>query len=239
LSTLHLVRHAQASFLASDYDVLSELGHRQARALGEHWARLGMRFHAVYSGPRRRQIHTAELAGAALSETGLDWPEIVVLEELDEYRAEELLERRLLEIAAERPEIGALLRDFQDAADPRARRRGFERVLQGVLKLWARAELSADGIESFSEFDTRLKRGLATLTRGEGRGRQVAAFSSSGAIGALVGGLLGATPGTQLELGWTLNNCGVTELFYSDERITLSRYNQIGHLTDPSAWTYR
>lgn len=36
MSELYLVRHAQASFGAANYDQLSDLGHRQSRWLGEH-----------------------------------------------------------------------------------------------------------------------------------------------------------------------------------------------------------
>ncbi|MEC8667907.1 MAG: histidine phosphatase family protein, partial [Pseudomonadota bacterium] len=34
MPTLYLIRHGQASFGADDYDVLSPIGHEQARALG-------------------------------------------------------------------------------------------------------------------------------------------------------------------------------------------------------------
>jgi broad specificity phosphatase PhoE len=40
---LVLLRHAQASFGAADYDVLSDLGHRQSLALGEALAMQGLR----------------------------------------------------------------------------------------------------------------------------------------------------------------------------------------------------
>ena len=46
MSELYLVRHAQASFGAANYDQLSDLGHQQSRWLGDH---LGMRGMAVRS----------------------------------------------------------------------------------------------------------------------------------------------------------------------------------------------
>src|SRR3954469_11144304 len=75
MSVLTLVRHAQASFHADDYDELSALGREQARLLGEFWARRRADFDAVYCGPRVRQRHTAEIAGAAFAEAGRTWPE--------------------------------------------------------------------------------------------------------------------------------------------------------------------
>jgi len=70
MSVLTLVRHAQASFHAADYDALSPLGREQARLLGEYWARRGIDFDEVYCGPRVRQRHTAEIVGAAVTQAG-------------------------------------------------------------------------------------------------------------------------------------------------------------------------
>ena len=58
MSTLTLVRHAQASLFADDYDQLSDVGRQQARLLGEFWACRGTDFDEVYCGPRARQRQT-------------------------------------------------------------------------------------------------------------------------------------------------------------------------------------
>jgi broad specificity phosphatase PhoE len=55
MSVLTLVRHGQASLFADNYDELSELGRKQARHLGEFWARRRIDFDEVYCGPRMRQ----------------------------------------------------------------------------------------------------------------------------------------------------------------------------------------
>src|SRR5207244_11804069 len=85
MSVLRLVRHAQASFHANNYDELSTLGQKQAQLLGEFWARRRIDFDEVYCGPRVRQSHTAEIVGSAYARAGKTWPEPVVLAELDEY----------------------------------------------------------------------------------------------------------------------------------------------------------
>ncbi len=74
MGTLYLVRHGQASFGADDYDHLSELGHAQARRLGQYWREsLGpaLRFDAVLTGTLRRQVQTWQgiAEGAALAGT--------------------------------------------------------------------------------------------------------------------------------------------------------------------------
>src|SRR3954467_6272624 len=85
MSTLTLVRHAQASLFADNYDELSPLGREQARLLGEFWVRRQIDFDEVYCGPRARQKQTAEIAGSPFTRAGRTWPEPVELAELDEY----------------------------------------------------------------------------------------------------------------------------------------------------------
>jgi len=59
-------------FGGDDYDRLSELGERQARATGAFLAARGMRFDRVLVGPRRRHRQSAEAVLAAWPEPGKD-----------------------------------------------------------------------------------------------------------------------------------------------------------------------
>ncbi|MEQ1831310.1 MAG: phosphoglycerate mutase family protein, partial [Pirellula sp.] len=85
MSSMTLIRHGQASFFAADYDRLSSLGEEQSRSLGRYWADRGCRFDQVYAGPRLRQQQTAQLIGESFRQAGIDWPDPIVLSELDEY----------------------------------------------------------------------------------------------------------------------------------------------------------
>ena len=71
MGQLYLVRHAQASFGAADYDQLSALGERQSLRLGEYFAGKGLVFEAVITGSLRRHAQTfsgiAQGAGLAHS----------------------------------------------------------------------------------------------------------------------------------------------------------------------------
>src|SRR5260370_7150293 len=62
---MFVVRHGQASDFEDNYYRLSSLGEKQARLLGEIWARRGLRIDRVFSGPRVRQQRTAEIAAEA------------------------------------------------------------------------------------------------------------------------------------------------------------------------------
>ena len=71
MSAIHLVRHGQASFGADDYDLLSALGERQSRVLGQALAGIGPRIVHAASGEMRRQRQTAD---ACLQAMGSDVP---------------------------------------------------------------------------------------------------------------------------------------------------------------------
>jgi len=116
-----LVRHGQASFGADDYDVLSDLGREQARAVGRELARRPLRDPLLVCGTLRRQRDTAALLGLGEARVDGRW---------DEYDHLGLLERY---------PSGA-------PADPSSR--GVQGLLDAALAAWARDE--AGGWEAFS-----------------------------------------------------------------------------------------
>ena len=59
MSTLLLVRHAQASFFEKNYDQLSPVGEEQGRKLGEYLVKRGQKFDRAYTGPARRHRQTS------------------------------------------------------------------------------------------------------------------------------------------------------------------------------------
>ncbi|MGH9722090.1 MAG: phosphoglycerate mutase family protein, partial [Bryobacteraceae bacterium] len=63
----YLIRHGQAG-PRDDYDRLSELGKRQAQALGRHFRSTGVRFKAALAGSMRRQQETAAIAIAEMAD---------------------------------------------------------------------------------------------------------------------------------------------------------------------------
>jgi broad specificity phosphatase PhoE len=241
LSSLLLVRHGQASFLADDYDVLSPLGEEQARQLGRHLARVGLRVDEVWSGPRVRQLRTAELAAQACAAAGgAAWPAISPHAALDEYHAEHVMKHAAAELALRDEAVRELALAFAQATERRERARGFEKLFQAVTRRWVAGELVVPGIETWAEFEARVHAGLAELTADGGRGgRNVLAFTSAGTIGVSLQAVLGVPAVTALELGWVVRNASVTELLFSGGRVTLSSFNTLAHLPDPAHWTYR
>ncbi len=233
MSTLFMVRHAQASYLSDDYDRLSELGFAQARALGRHLSEQQRAIDVVFVGPRRRHRETAEALVAELPSA----PRLEELGELDEYPADEVLRARLPALVSQRPDLQELVRDAS-SDDPRRRGRALDLLLQAALFDWAERDGDA-GHESWREFRGRVERMLERVTEGSGSGRTLLAVSSAGTIGAATASVLGAAAGVALGLGFMLNNSALTELAFSAGRRGLVRFNVLSHLPEPAHWTRR
>lgn len=227
MSRLLLIRHGQASFGAADYDVLSELGIEQSRRLGAHLAEVGVSIDAVYRGPRKRHVGTAEAMRAGASDAGLELPEEAVIDELDEYPAFELLRYWSPRLREDYAELAAEL-----AA-------GSARAMELVINMWARGELDTGELETFAAFDARVSAAVHRICREQGRGRTVAVVTSGGPVAVAARLCLDISPEKTIGLAWGLINSSITELRYRDDAIGLVALNRIPHLPEPDLQTRR
>ena len=236
MSTLHLIRHGQASFGAEDYDVLSPLGAEQARALGRHMAQRQVRIDALYAGPRRRQLDTARHLAEAAAELGCALPEIAVVPELDEFPAIELFRRWLPQLAADDPELARAVGAMAGGAG--MQRGAFQAAFEHITHRWARGELHAGDLESFAHFCERVGRGVNAVMAAQGRGRGVAVVTSGGPISVMVRMCLGLADERTMRLAWVIANASVTELRWRGDELSLFGFNAVHHLEDGLV-TYR
>lgn len=239
MSTLVLVRHAQASFLEEEYDRLSAQGEVQAARLGEYLAAQGIRVDQVFTGPRRRHIHTAQLVGRAVRNSGGGWPDAVTMPEWDEHQVDRLMLEHAPALAAEHPRLQPLVQAAQSAVSPAERARSFQRLFEGVAELWVTSAAAHPQIEPWDAFCARVRAGLDTVIAQPGRGRRVLVFTSVGAITVALQRAMGCDDRTALTTGWRVWNTSVSEFAFSGDRFTLDRFNALPHLPNPADWTYR
>jgi broad specificity phosphatase PhoE len=246
MGTLHLVRHGQASFFDANYDRLSTLGESQARLLGACWARRGVQLSRVFTGPRVRQQRTAELAGEAFAQAGGSWPTPLLIEEMDEMRIEPLFRQHLPEISAKHPNLRTLGDALLAADGDEARARIFERLFEGVVALWMKGQLTAEGVEAWSDFRNRVRRSVGLVCGGpnEGldraaRGEHVAVFTSAGPVAAALQLSLGLEDEKAMDLAWRVRNSSDTQFLFSGERLSLLAFNELPHLEDAELVTLR
>ena len=210
-----LIRHAQASFGAANYDKLSELGWEQSRMLGRWFAEKGVRPARIVIGAQARHRETAEgivegLGGAA--------PAFERHAGFNEYDAGTVLERWL----GGRPR------------PPKDDRRAHFRALSAALAVWQAGEI--EGSERFAEFETRVAEALDFAAGGEG---PVLAVTSGGAIGQTVRALLRAPPEGMIRAHMQAKNAGFSRLAGRAGALWLNSFNEAPHLEDADgALTY-
>ena len=241
MSSLILVRHAQASFGADDYDKLSELGETQSTLLGGYWVNAQSHFDHVLIGPRLRHRETAALAERVFRDAGHPWDEQEHLESLDEYQGESLIKKALPRLIGEDTHLQSLAAAFADIdhEDPSAKRKAFQKMFEHVMRSWVRGEIEEPGVESWQAFTQRITDLVRDVQSRYGRKKTIVAFTSGGVIGAAVGVSLGLSPEKAIETSWMVHNASLTEFTFTEDRFTLSRFNALPHLHYPRLITYR
>jgi len=239
MALLTLVRHGQASFMTSHYDKLSELGLEQARILGEYWLRTGIKFDQVYYGPAARHRGTGDGVAEVYRNSGVDWPEIITLRDLDEYAGVEILRTFLPGLMESHEDIRALEAECRQAAEREVASRLYDKLYQRVARMWVDAELDSPAIEPWKDFCARVDRAIEQIRKDAGKNRNIVAFTSGGVIAATARIALDLAPQRTLELSWTSRNASYTEFLFSSERFSLSSFNNHPHLEDEKLLTYR
>jgi broad specificity phosphatase PhoE len=225
MPTVLLVRHGQASFGAADYDLLSDLGRRQAEIVAASLAERGYNPSRLLSGTLRRQLETAE----AFAVPGA--PELEVEPRWNEYHADDVLSHH----------SDTALRLEADGAGETMTNRGFQAALEPALAEWvAHAERSPTA-QTWPQFSGAGSDALSELTAGLDSGETAIVVTSGGAIAAVVGTLLGAPAETFAALNRTLVNSSVTKLAIGSTGTNVVSFNDHSHLesVDRALVTYR
>jgi broad specificity phosphatase PhoE len=230
MGTLYLIRHGQASFGRADYDALSPTGLEQSRLLGEALRPRLPQLDAAVTGTMQRHRQTAEACLAAMG-LALERREIAGFNEYDHVELVARLEPRYADHAA----LGA---DLAKTPDPR---RAFQALFSKAMERWMSGAHDGEYSESWRAFQDRCNDAVTGLVAQLGASRTALVFSSGGAIAAICQRLLGISDSQAFRINWTLANCSITKLIYSERGVQLSTLNEHGHFEgrDPKFITYR
>ncbi|UYV37095.1 histidine phosphatase family protein [Rhodobacteraceae bacterium D3-12] len=209
MAEFFLIRHAQASFGAANYDKLSDLGHVQSQELGRALKAQGVAPDAFWIGSLTRHRETLDgiLNGMGTTAT----PEVHA--GFDEFDFSALLDARY----AGKPAPDNM----------HTERKSHFRTLRDTVLEWERDEIAAPP-ETWAEFSARTQAALRAAMDPDAE--QVLAVSSGGPIGALVSQVLDCGPGQQIKLQLQTRNCSVTRFVYSAKSLYLSGFNETPHI---------
>lgn len=227
--SVFLVRHGQASFGKSDYDRLSEAGHRQAFLLGQDLARRGWVPDRVVSGTLRRHRETlAEICVGAgwdhlQPDTDQGWNELDHVEVINAYRP---AYRNMLLLKAD------MVRTLRP-------REAFEEMFEAAITRWAGGEHDADYRESFEAFHTRVSQSFGAVTA-QPLARQLV-VTSAGPVCQISTELTAGHRDLTVWKSYSLSaaNTGVTRISIDKKGARLLSFNEIGHLDGAQLVTKR
>jgi broad specificity phosphatase PhoE len=216
MPSLLLVRHAQASFGAAHYDVLSDTGHQQAEALALEVAPRRLAVTRMVAGGLVRQQDTIAPLARALE---LD---IATDRRWDEYDADDILSTHSTTMARqERPE-------GTDA--PQISSREFQDLLEDALLAWIEAGTESPTREPWPVFAARVEAALRDAAEGLGPDETAIVCTSGGVLAAAAVALMGVEPAALMRFNRVAVNAGVSKVASGRSGMTLLSYNEDGHL---------
>ena len=208
MAELLIVRHGQASFGADDYDILSDLGHRQSAALGEMLREIGWTPDRLVTGTLRRQKET-------LASMGFD----AAPEEhagFNEYDFGDLLNARF---------------DGKVPDMVKGDRKTHFRALRETIFDWQDAAFDGAS-ETYAAFAQRVEAARAFACDTDAP--RVLVVSSGGVIGQLTATALGADKRHMMELNLQIKNTAMTRFMFKGDRFSLSEFNATPHFMSPA-----
>lgn len=228
---LVFVRHGQGSFFTGDYDQLTSQGEAQSAFLGDYWAGRGERFAAVFAGPRNRQQKTAAIVGERYRAAGLPWPEPYILEELDEFHFQDLIDILLPKMIAGHASLQDRFRRMQQAGNREEALESFAPLFEKLIFGWIDGRWSDPRVEPWSDFAQRVQRGLRRMLDGcNGQSSRIVAFTSGGTISVILQKALAIPDRNTVPLAWRLRNSAFCEVRCLEETFYLNSFNEIPHL---------
>lgn len=215
MAKLFLVRHGQAAFGQSNYDCLSELGHQQARWLGEYFAERGIRFSYTVAGTLARQQDTAQ---SILIGMGDESAGVATHAGLNEYDGE------------------AVYTGFTGRGDQhlhqKADFRDYWQTFRAAYEAWIDDRIAGIA-ESWSGFGERIDAALSEALEGRGRDEAILVVTSGGVIGRTVNQLMAGPSANAIELNFQFRNAAFCEIIVGRSAQRLLSYNSIPHLDRP------
>ena len=207
MAELVVIRHGQASFGQDNYDVLSDLGHQQAAAVGQLLRNMDWVPDRLVTGTLTRQKDT-------LSSMGFD----AAPEEnagFNEYDFHDLLHARY---------------DGKVPDLVKGDRKTHFRALRETVFEWQ--DDAFDGAsETWGQFTARVEAARAFATDTDAK--RVLVISSGGVIGQLTAAALGTPKRQMMNLNLQIKNSSITRFMFSGSNFSLHEFNATPHFSHP------
>ena len=239
MTTILLARHGQASFGQENYDQLSELGSKQARLLGQHYATTQRRIDAIFTGSLSRQQDSARYfwetyqssiaAGDVTPALDLSAPDSYVIDAFNEFNHKDVFIKSDPAFTTQE----AIAAELAKSDTPKAR---LAELFNLAMQRWHAGHNDSDYLESWPQFNLRAQQALehvrtqAAQLSHLGGDSTILVFTSGGVIAAITAHLLQQGSQTAYQLNRSLVNTGVTSITVKEQVPRLLSLNEYSHL---------
>ena len=229
MGKLVFIRHAQASYMAEDYDNLSDFGIEQSKSLGEYFNKQGEEFDHVVIGPLKRHKQTYDHCYSMMS-SQIAKP--VYLEGLREHHGPEALRLKDGDLEHIYPEVKEWRAEMD--AKPELVKRNSLRIFRKFMADWMDEKIVVDhpSVMKYHIWKSEVHAALEEIFEMSKRFKNIAVFTSGGTIGCVIAKALGVETGrTVANLNDSIRNTSMSHFHNSSQGFNVLSFNEIPHLT--------
>ena len=229
MSKIIFIRHAQASYMAEDYDNLSNLGIEQSKSLGKYLDQENIYFDRVFAGPLKRHIQTFNHSSGEMLNGQIRIP--IILDGLKEHNGPEALKimyPKLSEMYSEVKEWRAEMK-----ARPELKKRNSLRIFKLFIEDWMAENVKVDdpSVEPFSIWKEGVRNSLERIFSTIKSKETIGVFTSGGTIGAIIALALDIQDGRKIaNLNDSIRNTSMSIFHRSSQGFNVLSFNEIPHL---------
>lgn len=230
MSRIVFIRHAQASYMADDYDQLSDLGKQQSEALGRFIDREQITFDKIYIGPLKRHYQTLEHC-SKMAPSSMP-VESTILEGLKEHNGPEALKIKYHELDDLYNQVAEWKQQIAD--EPAEKKRYSLRIFRLFMKEWMAGNIIVDhpSVVPFTQWLLEVKHSLGHILSEVEPGDTVGVITSGGTKGAIIAHALGIEDGRKIaNLNDSIRNTAMSHFNYSNLGFNVLSFNEIPHLS--------
>ncbi len=230
MSKIYLIRHAQASFLADNYDNLSDKGNLQSEALGQYFATNDIHFDKVFIGKLKRHQQTFDGFNKAYISKGIELPKPLSLKELNEHHALNALQFYYDDFLAQNHTAKKLHQEAQK--HPEIKQKKTVQIFALFLKAYASGKYAEnhETIQSWSSFRKQTKKGMTCILEQVENGETIGVFTSGGTKSTIIGDCLNISEEKISELNLVIRNTSFSQLLFSNNKLNILSLNETPHL---------
>jgi broad specificity phosphatase PhoE len=126
--------------------------------------------------------------------------------------------------------------------NPALRKKNHLRIFTWFMKRWAADQIELEhpaDLEPWSVFRKRVSLGMEKIISDQGKGLNIAVFTSGGTVAASLGHALEMEKEERIvELNGIVKNTSMTTFLFSSGRVSLQSFNEVPHLSEKELITY-